>query len=381
MRIHPDALIEAARRKTGLSEFDELSFREPLEMLVAGIEARGAQAEAIAGALESEIVGQLANRLRVADHLRRNPELLEAPLDVPLVVMGMPRTGTTLLSYLFDRDPRWRSLLNWEAVDSVPPPTTGTLRTDPRCIEKKNFQQQILPHLPFSIPHWEWADGPTECIFVQSQDFKALMWESRVPCRDYAEYMLSCDMTSAYEYQKKVLRVLQSRAPGRWVLKMPSHALHFRWALEAFPEARFVWTHRNPFRALASLGTTISVGHLASFGDVDKEHIHGVYPHQIAEHANRPMRLRERLPADKVFDVYCGEFLRDPIAGMRDLYAWLGESMTQEVEAAMRAWLRTDAERQATRPSYGLEDFGWTAAGVAPLFAEYLERYPRAREA
>jgi hypothetical protein len=375
-----EELIRTARERTGLEEFDSDSFREPLELMVSGIDARR-ERDQITAALSEEMVNALANRLRVADYLRKRPELQSAPLDVPIIVMGMPRTATTIVSYLLDCDPRWRSLLNWEAVDSVPPPTSATLRTDPRCVAKKQLQEKILPNLPFAVPHWEWADGPTECIFVQAQDFKALSWESRVASREYADYLLHCDMSTAYDYQKKVMRVLQSQAPGRWALKMPSHALHFEWALAAFPDARFIWTHRNPYKALASLGTTISTAHMVALGHVDVQFIHDVYPHQIAEHANRPMRLRPSLPEDKILDVYCGEFLKDPIDGMRRVYAWLGEELTEEVEQAMRAWIERDNERQAERPSYGLEDFGWTEAEVAHHFEEYLANYPRAREA
>jgi Sulfotransferase family len=378
--VRVEELIAAARERTGLAEFDSDSFREPLARMVAGIESRP-ERDRIAASLGPEMIGALANRLRVADYLRQHPELANAPLDVPIIVMGMPRTGTTILSYLFDCDPRWRSLLNWEAVESVPPPTTATLRSDPRCIARKQIQEKILTGVPFAMPHWESADGPTECIFVQAQDFKALSWEARVASRDYADYLLDCDMSSAYDYQKKVMRVLQSRAPGRWALKMPSHALHFRWVLEAFPGARFIWTHRNPYHALASLGTTISAGHRFALGRVDTEFIRDVYPHQIAEHANRPMRLRPGLPQDKVLDVYCGEFLNDPIAGMRAIYAWLGEELTDEVEQRMRAWVEADDARQAARPRYALEDFGWSEAGVAHHFEEYLASYPRAREA
>jgi len=379
--MQADELIRAAQQSTKLEEFDSDSFREPLEILVAGINARS-ERDQITEALTPDLVNHLANRLRVADYLRQHPELLDAPLDVPIIVMGMPRTGTTILSYLLDCDPRWRSLLNWEALDSVPPPTTATLRSDPRCVERKQIQEKIFAAVPPGmIPHWEWADGPTECIFIQSQDFKALMWEARAPSREYAEYMLSCDMSTAYEYQKNVMRVLQSQAPGRWALKMPSHALHFKWALEAFPNARFIWTHRNPFKALASLGTTISSGHMSTMGKVDLDHINAVYPHQIAEHANRPMRLRPSLPEDKILDVYCAEFLRDPIGGMHRVYDWLGEAFTEDVERAMRAWLAEDSERQAGRPKYSLEDFGWTEAGVAHHFEEYLAQYPQAAEA
>ena len=378
--MRAEELIAAARARTGLRDFDSDSFREPLERMVAGIDARS-ERDRIAASLGPEMIGALANRLRVADYLRQHPELLDAPLDVPIIVMGMPRTGTTIVSYLLDCDPRWRSLLNWEAVDSVPPPTLATLRSDPRCIARKELQEKILASVPFAMPHWEWADGPTECIFVQAQDFKALSWEARVASRDYADYLLHCDMKSAYDYQKKVMRVLQSRAPGRWALKMPSHALHFRAALAAFPDARFLWTHRNPYRALASLGTTIATGHRFALGRVDAEFIREVYPHQIAEHANRPLRLRPGLPEDKVLDVYCGEFLKDPIAGMREIYAWLGEELPPEMEQRMRAWIDSDGERQAARPRYSLGDFGWTEASVAAHFEEYLANHPRAADA
>lgn len=372
-----DEWIREAQERTGLEEFDSDSFREPLGLLVESVEARSLPG----GRLHDEAIDALANRLRVADHLRRHPELEDAPLDVPVIVMGMPRTGTTIVSYLLDCDPRWRSLLNWEAVDSVPPPTTATLRSDPRCVAKKQLQESIVDKLPFSPPHWEWADGPTECIFLQAQDFKALSWDAYAAYRPYADYMLHCDMTSAYDYQKKAMRVLQSQAPGRWALKMPSHALHFEWALKAFPDARFVWTHRNPYKTLASLGTTISAGHLAARGEVDREYIHDVYPEQLAEHVNRPMRARDRLPDDKILDVYCADFVADPIAGMRRVYDWLGEELEPGVEKAMRDWLEADAARQSQRPSYSLDDYGWTRDEVAPLFEEYLARYPRAEEA
>lgn len=380
--MQADDLIRAAQKRTGLEEFDSDSFREPLELLIAGMNARSDYSESGLETMRNEFVSHLSNRLRVADYLRQHPELEDAPLETPLIVMGMPRTGTTIVSYLLDCDPRWRSLLNWEAVDSIPPPTTATLRSDPRCIERKQLQEKLFAALPPGIvPHWEWADGPTECIFVQSQDMKALMWDARVPSRDYSEYILTCDMSSAYDYQKKVMRILQSQAPGRWALKMPSHSLHFEWALKAFPDARFIWTHRNPFKALASLGTTISSGHMGSLVEIDRQHIHDVYPKQIAEHANRPLRARPGLPEDKIIDVYCADFLRDPVAGMHRIYAWLGEELSEDVEQTMRTWVEEDNERQSARPKYGLEDFGWTREEVAPYFEEYLAHYPQAEEA
>ncbi len=378
--MHADKFIAAAQENSGLSDFDSESFLEPFEFMLKCIQQRP-ESERILQALNNEIVGSLSNRLRVADYLRKHPEIEDAPIEAPIIVMGMPRTGTTAMSYLLGCDPRWRSLLNWEAMDSAPPATTETLRTDPRCVAKKQMQQAMLEKIPFSVPHWEWADGPTECIFVQGQEFKALSWESRVVHRDYGDYMLHCDMEPAYEYQKKVMRILQSKAPGRWALKMPSHALHFTWALKAFPDAKFIWTHRNPYKAVASLGNMMTTAHMSALGTIDKQFIHDAYPRQLSEHVNRPMRLRASLPEDKILDVYCGEFLGDPLEGMRRVYKWLGEDLDESVEQSMQAWLAEDSKRQATRPAYALEDFGWSEEELAPWFEEYLERYPRAATA
>jgi hypothetical protein len=374
-----DGLIDAARSTSGLEEFDSDSFVEPLGILVDGVNSHS-EGPRIATRLQREIVRLLANRLKVAEYLRRHPELYDAPLDVPVVVIGMPRTGTTMVSNLLACDPRWRSLLNWEAVDSVPPPTTDTLRTDPRCLEAKAFQQAFLATLPFSPPHWEWADGPTECNYLHAQDFKSLIWHARVPDRAYNDYILTCDMASAYEYQHRILRVLQSQAPGRWALKMPSHALHFRWALEAFPDARFVWMHRNPYRALASMGLAMATAHRMEFGGVDADFVHDVCPRMAAEHVNRPARLRASLPDDKILDISCRDLTRDPAGEMRRIYDWLGEDFTPDLERAMLDWRAADNARQRARPQYSLEDFGWTEIEVAPLFEEYLANYPFAKD-
>lgn len=381
--MSPDDLIDAARERTGLEEFDSESFREGLEVLIAGMQNRNDYTERGRAGLAADFGRHLDNRLRVSDYLRRHPEVLEAPIEAPIVIMGMPRTGTTVISYLLDCDPRWRSLLNWEAVDSVPPPTMETLRSDPRCIEKKRAQEKSLAAMTFSPPHWEWADGPTECIFVHSQDFKALAWEAMAPSREYAEFMLTCDMSTAYEYQKKVLRILQSKAPGRWALKMPSHSLHIKAVLGAFPDARLIWAHRSPYKALVSLCNMIAGVHSGVLTEVDRQYIHDVYPYQLGEHVRRPMAIREGLPAEQMHDVFWTEFLRDPIVEMRRIYHWLGEELEPEVEQKMHLWLQNDAERQSRRPPYRfvLEDFGLTKQAVARNFEEYLERYPTAPEA
>ena len=207
------------------------------------------------GYVYGQFVDALWNRLRIVDYIKDHPEVADERVERPLVVLGLPRTGTSLASYLLDQDPLRRSLLTWEAEDSVPPSTPDTLYTDPRCLKKKaelDVLAEGLKAANIPLVHWDEADGPTECIFVQGQDFKAYLWEAFMPNAAYADWLLEADMASAYAYERSVLQMLQSRAPGVWSLKMPSHAVHIEALLQEFPDARLVWAHRDPFKSAAS---------------------------------------------------------------------------------------------------------------------------------
>ena len=252
--LAPSDVIAAARKATGLHHFDSDSFREGLDILAYDLNRSRHVTEIGLDRLQGLYVANLANRLRVADHLRRHPEVASVPVARPIFILGMPRTGTTLLSYLLDQDPAIRSLLKWEVMQSAPPASPGETRTDPRCLGQMRTEAAWFAADPgMAARHYEAADGPSECTFLQAQDFKSAMLESLSPVPTYGDWLLVCDMTSAYAYQKKVLQVLQSSNAGRWTLKMPSHALFIRTLLKVFPDAQVVWTHRDPYAAMASV--------------------------------------------------------------------------------------------------------------------------------
>lgn len=243
-----DSLAGQARERTGLNDLGGDSWREGLTILVDALESTPKVRPAGRGELYGQFTNALGNRLRVIDYLSRHPDIVRQRIERPIVILGLPRTGTTLASCLLDTDPARRSLLNWEAGDSVPPPTTESLRTDPRCLAKKAALGELAAALEkarFPIPHWEDADGPTECSSVHIQDFKALQWEAYMPTSRYSDWYLEADMTSTYEYERLVLQLLQSQAPGTWSLKMPSHSVHIDSLLAAFPDARIIWAHRD----------------------------------------------------------------------------------------------------------------------------------------
>ena len=322
------------------------------------------------------MVSALCNRFRVEDYLLHHPEVLEEKIERPVFVFGVPRTGTTFTNHLLGSDPNRRSLLNWESTQSIPPPTTKTLRTDPRCVEKRAQQQQMLDDNPgLVLPHWEWADDPTECIFLLAQDFKALSWEARLPMPGYSKWILECDVTSAYEYHKKVLQILQSRAPGTWNLKMPSHAVFVQTLTKVYPDARLIWTHRNPYQTFASSCSLNRFTQSMTGIDPDPEYIGDNATRRLGAHIRGALAGKKMLGDDAIYDIYYKDLMKDPIAEMRKLYKWLGDRFTPEVESAMRHWIKTHPQNQFGKHKYSLEEFGQSRQSLAPIFGDYVKQH------
>jgi hypothetical protein len=377
--VRVDELVARACERAGLDDFGSGSWRAGLEVLVDTLESAPEVTPDGRDGLYGQFVDALWNRLRVVDHVAKHPEVAQERVERPLVILGLPRTGTTVASYLLDRDPARRSLLNWEAGDSVPPATRATLRTDPRCLTKKAELDELAVALEaarFPIPHGEEADGPTECTFVHNQDFKAFFWEAFMPTSAYSDWLLETDMTSAYEYERMLLQVLQSGAPGTWSLKMPSHAVHIEALVATFPDVRIVWAHRDPFKATASL---LSMHQLSrarpTGGQVDMERVVPTVLHQVRAHLERPLRTRERIGEDRMFDLHYAELMRDPIGQMRALYEWAGDELTAEVETAMLGWLDGNPQNRFGVRPYSLDTYGITERDLEPIFESYLSTF------
>lgn len=377
----PDDVLRAAQNNTGLNEIDSDSWRPGLAILLDELNSSSAFAPHGRDYVLSDAVKALSRRLKVHDYIKAHPEVLDAPVERPLFVLGMPRTGTTVISYLLDQDPARRSLLHWECLDPVPPPTTASLRTDPRCLALVAERTQLLEMARaanMSMPHWEDADGPTEDMFIHNQDFKGLSWDSFMASPRYAQWLINdADMTSAYQYQKRYLQVLQSTAPGIWSLKMPSHAVHLNTLLEVFPDARLVWAHRDPYKATASLGNLWKLAKsIVLHPDASDTKAMGANAKaQMEVHVSRALEIRERIGDDRFFHMYYHEMMADPMDVMQRLYKWAGDDLTPQVEARMRGWLADHPQSRYGLNSYNLEQYGLTVEELQPVFADYLSAF------
>lgn len=373
-------ILKQAQQRTGLKELDSDSWQEGLGVILKLIEdprmSDGGRQMVIVRSVEA-----LANRLQVHDYIQQHPEVLEQRIEKPLFILGMPRTGTTVASYLLDCDPSRRSLLKWEAAHSAPPATPETWRTDPRCLAMLEKDKAILDAVigaGMALPHWEDADGPTECMFLHEQDFKGLLWDSFTPGTAYADWFFNdCDVRSAYEYQKRVLQLLQSGVPGSWNLKMPSHSVNLETLLEVFPDAILVWAHRDPYKATGSLCNLLYLPATMTLKPeaIDKAALGQNCKHQMREHVMRPLKVREQIGDDRFFHLHYAAALRDPIGEMRKLYDWAGFDFNAELEQRMLNWLEKNPQHKLGVSEYTLDEYGLSKAELEPVFAEYLSAF------
>jgi hypothetical protein len=374
--ISPDAIVAAAVEQTGLDDFGGDSYREGLEVLCDSLTHEAQLSELGALAVPAQIVGSLANRLKVVDHAKLHQTSGEA-VERPVFVIGLFRAGTTLLSNLLDRDPGNRSLLTWEAGDSAPPPTPADHRSGER-VELNRLAQSMLDAMNpgFKAIHHEEPEGPTECITLLAADVKALLWESVANVPSYGEWLLRTDQVSAYEHHRRTLQVLQSGGVrGRWTLKTPHHALALEALTTVYPDARLVYLHRDPVEVAASAFSLIA-SLSGTFSDADhRAYIARRWTDVLVACTERVDGFRDACPDVPVHDVRYVDLMADPLGTVRELYRFLGEDLSPGAAAGMTEHLAANPKGRFGTHRYDVTDFGVSAAALRERFSSYLSRY------
>jgi len=371
-----DDILNAARATTRLPDPEQDSWREGLELLLRDHARADVLSERGREMMKARYTQALATRMRVDDYIRRNPQVTRAPIERPVFILGIPRSGTTMVSYLLDADPANRSLLKWEAYDVTPPAAPGALRTDPRCLAEKAKDELIIKGNPRgAAQHFEAGDGPTECVHLVAQDFRSLMFAVLSTTPSYHDWILFCDMASAFAHRRRVLQILQSTNPGRWVLKMPSDSLFIRTLFAAFPDAKVIWTHRDPYAAFASSMSMRGHSRPIFNKDADEGYMRDRFPLQLALHLARPLEMSRDRPQD-IYDLYYDDLVTDPLAQLKKVYAWLGDAWTEATEAGMQAWLGENTQGRYGQHRYSLSQWGFRRQDLEPYFSDYLRVHP-----
>jgi Sulfotransferase family len=376
MIIETASLISAAREQTGLTDLGDDSILEGLNVLVDSLNTEAKLTEVGTQRWAASMTATLANRMQVEDYLKSHPDLLERPIEKPMFVFGLPRTGTTLTINLLNADPVRRCFLRWEAFNSAPPAKAGELSTDPRYVaeqERLNMSLKYVPHI--SAIHHEDADSPTECQFAMSPSFCAQVYDSQMYIPSYSEWFLNADYLPAFRYHKRLMQLLQAENSGRWTFKNPWHPLYLDALTTVYPDAQLVMTHRDPADVVGSACSLIYQVRKMFSDDVDPKACGEVLLKTFDLMIARQQGYRDKHGQDSIYDIQYADQVGDPIGTMKRLYARFDEPLTVEAEAEMQRTLDANPQGKHGKHSYDLADYGLTRAGIHAHFKEYTEQF------
>jgi len=381
VKLEEAAVLEAAVEGTGLADFGSEDFRERLRVWLASAEEDADLGPVGRLMVFNDCVRYAANRLRFEDLLRRHPEILEIEIERPIIIAGLPRSGTTHLLNLIAADRRLRSLPYWESLEPIPDPAEAPEPggEDPRlarCRKSYDLQVALMPLL--RNMHDMAPEHVHEEIEVQALDFSSyeLEWIATVP--RWRDYYLAHDQTPHYEYLKKVLKALQwLRGPNRWVLKSPQHMEQLVPLIRTFPDATIAFTHRDPVSVIASAVTMLAYGDRVRRRRVDPPAVAAYWIDRVERLLRACARDRDRIPASQSIDVPFHEFMADDVGTVERIYELAGLDMTPGARAALDDFMAKNPRGKHGRIVYDLKaDFGVEREELRRRFDFYFERFP-----
>lgn len=361
--LNKQVLLEAACRKTGLSDFGEVGFEQGLDLLLGSLESEARLTPLGRVIAREEILTPLANRLQLVDHHRRFPEIGNGSVDAPIFIIGMGRSGTTVLHELLALDPQFRVPQSWEVDFPFPAPETRTYTTDRRIAHV----QKTLDRTDFILPdfkkiHRVGATLPQECVRFTTGEFLSLIFWTNYNVPTYSKWLQQkANMRPAYRYHRRYLQLLQwKHSRSSWVLKSPAHLWSLDSLLEEYPDARFIQTHRDPLQMLASLSSLVTHLRKMSSNEVDAAEIAREWAqwNALGLNASAQFRSSGAIPKGRVVDVSFYEFMRDPLGEIEKIYASFGLVLSNESSESMRTYLRTHNTEQHGAHRYSFEDTG-----------------------
>lgn len=367
-----DELCARAVERTGLSDFGPGDFHEGLEVLLDSLAADAALAPATDAAVLGELSRRLQNRLRVEAWYAQHPATADIDVRGPVDVMGLPRTGTTVVGNVLSLDPQFRPLRGWEQREPCPPPRLADEAGDQRRLAAL-AQDEHLPEALRAMHLYD-ADAAVEDSDVLGMAFHGQQYT--MPVYGYHRWWRRSDCTDTFAYHRRVLTLLQSeRPPDLWLLKSPHHKFHLEAIVAAYPDVRFVMTHRDPAKVIPSYASLVSALFPAAATAHDPHRLGRELTAHMREGMERAIAARARIGEHRFLDVHHQELSRDPAGSVRRIYAFLGLELAPDVEARMAQWHEANRSGAHGTHRYTAEQFGLTAAGLRDEFDFYIRHF------
>jgi len=377
--LEAEDLLSAASKQTGLTNFGDDRFREPLEILLRAVQGETVLSPFGRFAARQLVLQLLRSRLRLEELFRMHPEIEDEEIVRPIIVAGLPRTGTTHLFNLLSQDASLRWLPYWESLEPFPDPEErpGRDGRDPRiarCARALDGINKVIPL--FNAMHEFTLEGPHEEIQLLAIDFSTMLFEGSYHVPSYGAWYKRTDQKPTYAYLKRCLKALQFLRRGeRWMLKSPQHLENLEALVTTFPDATFIQTHRDPVRITASLTTMVAYGSRMQEQNPDVRAIARYWSGRTEDLLRAGVRDRGLLPESNVMDVHFHEFMADMSGTVKRIFEFAGHPFTEETARAIDAFLAGNPKGKHGLVDYRLEDLGIDPEERRRALAFYRERF------
>ena len=372
-------LIAAARAAVpGLEDFGAPPLSPVFERMVQAMNQEGRLSERGATGRGQHIVHLLSNRLRLTNMLRRRPELATAPLGRPVVIVGLPRSGTTKMQRMLVRDEQFNSIMTWECLSPVP------LSDDPDERQKRiqigeGFCSAFKTYFPdFYAAHPIEAHEPEEDMVLMQHSFLTESLDAEMHVPGFVDWLRTQDHEPMYRQLSLLLRVLaeqHGKIGQPWLLKGTYHGICLDVLLKVFPDAKVVYFHRDPVETIASYASLVSKMRRMLSDEVDSREVGQELLRYWAWHQNKMLQVRDTLPKGAILDIDYPDILRNASMVAERIYAFAGLNLTSKARAAMLAWETQNAQHRHGKHDYAIADYGISAAQIKTACAVYRQRF------
>jgi hypothetical protein len=373
-RLVATDLIETAKRRSHLNDFGESDFFEALSRLLESCQDEARLNLIGKIALKTDVLETLSARLKMERDQQLYPNIAHQEIREPVFIVGLPRSGTSLLHRLLSADPEHRCPLMWEVRSPSPPTRAHEKRRIQRATQSCNFFNWLVP--TFRYAHAIGAEVPQECVSMMTPTFLSDQFDAMYYVPSYRAWFFRQNLQPAYEYHRRFLQHLQfRRTAGRWILKAPTHMFAMPALLSVYPDALFVQTHRTPVDSMASVASLVTILRSAFSDAVDSFTVSREAIQYWSETMKKFLRERDRLANNRICDIQYDEIRREPIRAVRRIYEYFDWSLSHEAERRMRLLVAKQAKRESANHRYDLSQFGSSAEEVLTVFETYCQRF------